>query len=88
MFHQFVAYDAMGKHMEAGELSERAIMIATYALCGFSNMATIGVLLGGLSPLIPHRSKEIASMSFRAILGGTMTCLITACVAGFVVQSV
>ena len=77
----------MGEYMKAGLLGTRSVMLATYALCGFSNMATIGVLLGGLSPLIPHRSQEIAEMAFRSILGGTMTCLVTACVAGFVVQS-
>ena len=78
----------MGEHMKAGLLQDRSVMLGTYALCGYSNMATIGVLLGGLSPLIPGRSQEIAEMSFRAILGGTITCLITACVAGFVVQAV
>eukprot|EP00192_Tetraselmis_astigmatica_P002857 CAMPEP_0117652498 /NCGR_PEP_ID=MMETSP0804-20121206/2661_1 /TAXON_ID=1074897 /ORGANISM="Tetraselmis astigmatica, Strain CCMP880" /LENGTH=604 /DNA_ID=CAMNT_0005458553 /DNA_START=299 /DNA_END=2114 /DNA_ORIENTATION=- len=85
--NEFVAYQAMGEYMKAGSLQERSIMLGTYALCGFSNMGTIGVLLGGLSPLIPHRSQEIAEMAFRSILGGTITCLITACVAGFVVQA-
>lgn len=86
--NEFVAYQAMGEHMKAGLLEDRSIMLGTYALCGFSNMATVGVLLGGLSPLIPHRSQEIAGMAFRALVGGTMTCLITASVAGFVVYSV
>jgi len=84
--NDFVAYEAMGEHMKAGDLHPRSVMLSTYALCGFSNFATIGVLLGGLSPLIPHRSQEIAQLSFRSLVGGTATCLITACVAGFLVE--
>jgi CNT family concentrative nucleoside transporter len=85
---QFVAYEALGAAMHAGTIDPRSAMLATYGLCGFSNLASIGVLLGGLSPLIPHRSKEIAGMCGRAIVGGTLTCCLTGCVAGFVIQSV
>jgi len=86
--NEFVAYQDLGNAMRAGTISPRAAMLATYGLCGFSNLASMGVLLGGLSPLIPHRSKEIAGMCGRAILGGTVTCLMTGCVAGFVIEDV
>ena len=57
-------------------------MIATYALCGFSNLSSIGIMLGGLGPMAPHRVSDMASIVVSALFGGVTACLITASVAG------
>ena len=57
-------------------------MIATYALCGFANLGSIGVMMGGLIPLVPHRKSEIAKLCLRAFLAAMIALFMTACVAG------
>ena len=57
-------------------------MIATYALCGFSNIGSIGIMLGILNPLAPSRVKEVASMAVSTLYAGSVACFTTACIAG------
>ena len=57
-------------------------MIATYALCGFANMGSIGIQLGGLTPMAPERKGDLASVAIRALIAGTVACFMTACIAG------
>ena len=82
--NEFVAYKQLGEMVsqEANPLSERSRDILTYALCGFSNFAAIGIQVGGIGGLAPSRKDEIARLGLRAMLGGTLACLMTACVAG------
>ncbi len=54
----------------------------TYALCGFSNLSAIGIQVGGIGGLAPSRKDEIARLGLRAMIGGTLACLMTACIAG------
>jgi len=63
-------------------ISPRSDIIATYALCGFANFGSIGIQLGGIGPLAPERRGDLARLSFRAMLGGTLAACMTACVAG------
>ena len=56
--------------------------MAAYALCGFANFASIGIQLGGISPLAPERKKDISALAFRAMLGGAFASWMTATVAG------
>ncbi|MDX1962882.1 MAG: nucleoside transporter C-terminal domain-containing protein [Pirellulales bacterium] len=60
----------------------RSQIIATYALCGFSTFASIGIQIGGLGALAPNRQKDFARLAFRAMLGGNLASFMTACVAG------
>jgi nucleoside permease NupC len=60
----------------------RSEIIATYALCGFANMGSVGVQLGGLGPMAPHRVGEMSKLALRALVAGTIACFMTACVAG------
>lgn len=83
---EFVAYERLGSWTklapEARPLSERAVAIVTYALCGFSNFASIGIQIGGIGALAPERRRELTEIAFRAMLGGTLACCMTACIAG------
>ena len=60
----------------------RSEIIATYALCGFSNIASIGVVLGGLGPMAKSRVPDMSKVAIRALVAGTIACLMTACIAG------
>ncbi len=60
----------------------RSAVIATYALCGFAHLASMAIFVGGVSALIPNRTKAIAKVAPRALLAATLACLLTACVAG------
>jgi len=79
---EFVAYGELGRHIAAGDLSERAIIISTYALCGFANFASIGIQIGGLGALAPERRDDLAKVGVRAMLGGALASWTTAAIAG------
>lgn len=57
-------------------------MISTYALCGFSNIAGVGMQLGNFAALCPKKKNDMAEVIFRSLLGGSIACFMTACVAG------
>lgn len=84
--NEFIAYEKLAewtKHPPAsGELTERSRVLLTYALCGFANFGSIGIQIGGIGALAPDRRSDLARLGLRAMLGGTIACLMTACVAG------
>ena len=66
-------------------LSEKTAVIASYALCGFSNFASIGIQLGGIGSIAPDRKKDISKLVTKAMLGGAIASWITACIAGILI---
>lgn len=82
VLNEFIAYSNMQELIGRGVLSPRSKTIATYALCGFANPGSLGILIGGLSGLMPERRSEVAALGVRAFIGGTLACFTTACVAG------
>ncbi|XP_078000195.1 solute carrier family 28 member 3-like [Glandiceps talaboti] len=88
IINEFVAYEKLAELIENREsgiepqMSVRSEVIATYILCGFDNLSSIGIQLGGLIPLAPSRRADLASIGTRALVAGTITCFMTACVAG------
>lgn len=83
VLNEFVAYIHLGK-IQASQtpLSPRASAIATYALCGFANFASIAIQIGGISSLAPDRRKDFAQLGVRAFLGGNLATFMNACIAG------
>lgn len=82
---EFVAYEKLAGWLKPDstvKLQPRTVAIMTYALCGFSNFASIGIQIGGLGKMAPNRQSDLARLGFRAMLGGTLACCLTACVAG------
>ncbi|CAD5921871.1 Na+-dependent nucleoside transporter [Planktothrix agardhii CCAP 1459/11A] len=63
-------------------ISERAIIISTYALCGFSNIGSIAIQIGGISAIAPERQADVARLGIRAMIAGSIACFMTACIAG------
>ncbi len=84
VLNEFVAYLDMSAMIQQGKLvSEKAITMATFALCGFANFSSIAIQIGGISPLAPDRRKDLASLGLRAVAGGALATLLTATIAGF-----
>jgi CNT family concentrative nucleoside transporter len=83
--NEFVAYERFSQWLPDDspvQLSQRSKAIVIYALCGFSNFGSIGIQIGGIGALAPERQPDLARLGLRAMLGGTLACLMTACVAG------
>ncbi|NOT38426.1 MAG: Na+ dependent nucleoside transporter [Saprospiraceae bacterium] len=85
ILNEFVAYLSLADMKNANLLESRSIIIAMYALCGFSNFASIGIQIGGISTLCPGQRNTLTEFGVRALIGGTVACLMTACVAGMIV---
>ena len=84
--NEFVAYLRMADFLSANQLSEKAILIATYSLCGFANFSSIAIQIGGMSPLAENRRSDIARVGLRAVLGGTIATWMTASIAGMLMR--
>ncbi|HXV64729.1 MAG TPA: nucleoside transporter C-terminal domain-containing protein [Vicinamibacteria bacterium] len=82
ILNEFVAYASLGKLKEASALSPRSELIATYALCGFANLGSIGIQIGGIGALAPSRKEDLARLGVRAVLGGSLATFMTATIAG------
>ncbi len=82
VLNEFVAYPRLGEMKEAGVLSQKSIIMSTYMLCGFANFASIGIQIGGIGSLIPTRKGLLSSLGVRALIGGTIACLLTAVIVG------
>ncbi|NBV72701.1 NupC/NupG family nucleoside CNT transporter [bacterium] len=79
---ELVAYGDLQNLMRDGMISERSAIISTYALCGFSNFASIGIQLGGIGAMAPERKKDLAKLVTKAMFGGAIASWLTATIAG------
>jgi concentrative nucleoside transporter, CNT family len=82
VLNEFIAYPRLGVLKEAGAISERSILMSTYMLCGFANFASIGIQIGGIGALMPTRKGLLSQLGMRALLGGTIACILTAVIVG------
>ena len=82
VFNEFISYQKLQGLIAAGKLSERSVVITTYALCSFANFGSIAILIGGIGGVAPDRKKEVALLSLRALLAGAMAGFMTATIAG------
>ena len=83
ILNEFVAYVSFGEMKTAGTIADpKSILITTYALCGFANFASIGIQIGGISQLAPSQRKNLTELGVRALIGGTIACLMCGCIAG------
>jgi CNT family concentrative nucleoside transporter len=80
--NEFVAFGTLGDYIDKGLISERAIIISTYALCGFANFSSIGIQIGGISAIAPSRKSDLAKMGLKAMFGGAIASWLTATIAG------
>ncbi len=75
-------YIALADLSANGTLSDRAMVIVSYVLCGFAHIPSVGIFIGGLSALVPSRSHDISSLAWKSLWAGTLATLMTGCIAG------
>ncbi|GAB3817495.1 hypothetical protein GCM10028895_13680 [Pontibacter rugosus] len=80
--NEFVAYLDLANMKAAGLLGEKALIMSTYALCGFSNFSSIAIQVGGIGSMAPNQQGNLSKLGFLALLGASLACMMTATVAG------
>ena len=77
------SYQDLAVFIGSGKMHDpRSAALASYALCGFAHIASLGIFIGGISALVPSRVKDLSELGFRALVAATLGCLMTGCVAG------
>ncbi|CAH1792804.1 unnamed protein product [Owenia fusiformis] len=79
---EFIAYGEMGEMIDRGELTQRSVAITTYAMCGFSGLATFAISVGVFNALEPRRLHHVIGMMGRTMMNANIACFLTACYAG------
>lgn len=82
VINEFVAYLSLSEMKEVGSLTPKSIVIATYALCGFSNFSSIAIQLGGIAIIAPNQQANISKLGFKSLMAASLACLMTATIAG------
>ncbi len=80
--NEFVAYLGLAEYKQAGLLSDKSILISTYALCGFANFSSIAIQIGGIGGMAPTQQGNLSKMGFKALLAATVATMMTATIAG------
>jgi CNT family concentrative nucleoside transporter len=82
VLNEFIAYLNLSNLIPTGVLSEKAVIISTYALCGFANFSSIAIQIGGIGGIAPDRRSDLAKFGLKAVLGGSLATFMTATIAG------
>lgn len=82
VINEFVAYLSLAEMKADGVLSQKAIVISTYALCGFANFSSIAIQIGGIGGLAPNRQSDLSKLGMRALMAATLATMMTATIAG------
>ena len=87
VLNEFIAYLNMADFLKnnPGVISQRSLIIAAHALCGFSNFLSIAIQIGGLGALAPERRQDIARLGLYAVLAGSLSCFMSAAITGFLI---
>ncbi len=83
VLNELLAYLSLAE-LTDGQLSERSVLIMSYALCGMANFGSVGIMIGGFTGLMPERRREVASLGLKSIVGGTIATCCTGAVVGIV----
>ena len=82
---ELIAFGALTNYIKNDLLSERSAIIASYALCGFANVGSIGIQLGGIGAMAPERRGDLSNLVFKAMIGGALASWLTASIAGILI---
>ncbi|QNL23040.1 NupC/NupG family nucleoside CNT transporter [Hyphobacterium sp. CCMP332] len=82
VINEFVAYLDLSALKSEGALSPKAIVISTFALCGFSNFSSIAIQIGGIGAMAPNQQSTLSELGMKALLGATIACMMTGTIAG------
>ena len=84
ILNEFVAYASLTEYISLGSLSEKSVLLSTYALLGFANFASIGIQIGGIGGIAPGQRETLTKLGFKALIGGTVASLLTAAIVGMI----
>jgi CNT family concentrative nucleoside transporter len=82
--NEFVAFDTL-THKLAAPLSQKGLVIVSFAICGFANFSSVGMQIGGIGELAPTRRADLAKLGMKALLCGTLASYLSATLAGIIV---
>ena len=83
VINEFIAYGELENFRNSGyPMNPKSLLIATYALCGFANFASIGIQIGGIGAIAPGQRKTLTELGIKALIGGTIASFFTAAIAG------
>tara|TARA_B100001564_G_scaffold359473_1_gene381445 strand:- start:767 stop:1987 length:1221 start_codon:yes stop_codon:yes gene_type:complete len=82
---ELIAFRDLSDYVSDNTISERSVIIASYALCGFANFGSIGIQLGGIGAMAPKRKKDLSKLVFKAMLGGAIASWLTASIVGILI---
>ncbi len=85
ILNEFIAYLDLGEMIKKQTISQRSVIIATYALCNFANIGSIGITIGGMAGIAPNRQQDLARMGVKTMIGGLLASFITAGIAGILI---
>ncbi|HGY56053.1 MAG TPA: NupC/NupG family nucleoside CNT transporter [Caldithrix abyssi] len=85
VLNEFIAYLKLSQLIPTGVMGEKAVIISTYALCGFANFSSIAIQIGGIGGIAPTRRSDLARFGLRAVLGGSLATFMTATIAGVLI---
>ncbi len=88
ILNEFFAYVSLADMKSGGVLTDKSIIISTYALCGFANFASIGIQIGGIGAIAPGQRRTLTELGIYALVGGTVACFMTAIIAGIFVPNI
>lgn len=86
VLNEFIAYVNLAEFKESASISERSLVISTYALCGFANFGSVAIQIGGIGGLVPEQQENLSRLGFRALIAATLATLITANTAGILLS--
>jgi CNT family concentrative nucleoside transporter len=81
ILNELIAYVDLAD-LDADALGDKSRLIVTYAMCGFANPGSLGIMIGGMGTMVPERREEIVALGFRSIVAGTLATCMTGAVAG------
>lgn len=81
ILNEFVAYGSLA-NIPPGTISHKSVVISTYALCGFANISSIAIQIGGIGALAPNQKTNLSRLGFTALLGASLACMMSAAIAG------
>jgi CNT family concentrative nucleoside transporter len=85
VLNEFFAYKTLATMQGTTITDPRTVVITTYALCGFANLVSMGIQVGGIGALVPNQRGLLSALAFKAMIGGTIGCMLTACIAALLV---
>ncbi|MFM8360448.1 MAG: nucleoside transporter C-terminal domain-containing protein, partial [Verrucomicrobiota bacterium] len=83
VLNEFIGYLSLSA--QKASLDERSYLLATYALCGFANLGSVAIQIGGIGALVPVRRADLARLGLKAMFGGLLACYLTACIVGILI---